>query len=282
MLVRVIQSLSSWRLEISLMPLQLRVAMRIVCWYGACSSCACGPVSRVASAGAPDFLRLACLRPSCFLDLRSSVRLRRAAILLVPRGGFLGGIWKSDGGDLLDIVGCDWMGWQEDALKNKAGIDFYLTLVAHHGSIQRAIFCHTCHNAISRKKVPKLHVSNGLQLDPIPEELQLTELEAFSPAIEDQQAAEQVEIQVKYEGYIKRQQDEIEKSLRHEHTKLPLDFDYQLVKGLSNEVVSKLNESKPESLGIASRISGVTPAAISILLVHLKKQGMLKKGEEAI
>ena len=111
---------------------------------------------------------------------------------------------------------------------------------------------------------------------------QLTELEAFSPALEDKQASEQVEIQVKYEGYIKRQQDEIEKSLRHEHTKLPLDFDYQLVKGLSNEVVSKLNESKPESLGMASRISGVTPAAISILLVHLKKQGMLKKGEEVI
>ena len=133
-------------------------------------------------------------------------------------------------------------------------------------------------------KSPMVREASGEDLLRRPElnYLQLTKLAAFSPALEDQQAAEQVEIQVKYEGYIKRQQDEIEKSLRHEHTKLPLDFDYQLVKGLSNEVVSKLNESKPESLGIASRISGVTPAAISILLVHLKKQGMLKKGEEVV
>lgn len=109
---------------------------------------------------------------------------------------------------------------------------------------------------------------------------QLTELEAFAPALEDQQAAEQVEIQVKYDGYIKRQQEEIEKSLRHEHTKLPADLDYKDVKGLSNEVVAKLTEAKPESIGIASRISGITPAAISILLVHLKKHGLLKKGEE--
>ena len=109
----------------------------------------------------------------------------------------------------------------------------------------------------------------------------LTQLAAFSPALEDQEAAEQVEIQVKYDGYIKRQQDEIEKSLRHENTKLPFDLEYRDVSGLSNEVVLKLNDAKPESIGIASRISGVTPAAISILLVHLKKHGLLKKGEEA-
>ncbi|MDF4410601.1 tRNA uridine-5-carboxymethylaminomethyl(34) synthesis enzyme MnmG, partial [Vibrio parahaemolyticus] len=72
----------------------------------------------------------------------------------------------------------------------------------------------------------------------------------------------------------------IEKSLRHENTKLPADLDYRDVKGLSNEVVAKLSEAKPESIGIASRISGITPAAISILLVHLKKHGLLKKGEE--
>ncbi|WPC74124.1 tRNA uridine-5-carboxymethylaminomethyl(34) synthesis enzyme MnmG [Vibrio porteresiae] len=109
----------------------------------------------------------------------------------------------------------------------------------------------------------------------------LTSFDAFAPAMEDVQAAEQVEIQVKYEGYISRQQDEIEKSLRHENTKLPLDLDYKQVKGLSNEVVLKLNAAKPESIGVASRISGITPAAISILLVHLKKNGMLKKGEAA-
>jgi tRNA uridine 5-carboxymethylaminomethyl modification enzyme len=110
---------------------------------------------------------------------------------------------------------------------------------------------------------------------------QLVTLDAFSPGLEDRQAAEQVEIQVKYEGYIQRQQDEIEKSLRHEHTKLPVGIDYKHVKGLSNEVVVKLNNAKPETLGIASRISGITPAAISILLVYLKKNGLLKKGDAA-
>lgn len=107
---------------------------------------------------------------------------------------------------------------------------------------------------------------------------QLTQLDAFSPALEDSQAAEQVEIQVKYEGYIQRQKDEIEKSLRHENTEIPSDFDYSTVKGLSNEVVAKLSDAKPLTIGIASRISGITPAAISILLVYLKKSGQLKKG----
>ncbi|WP_375752039.1 tRNA uridine-5-carboxymethylaminomethyl(34) synthesis enzyme MnmG [Vibrio sp. HN007] len=109
---------------------------------------------------------------------------------------------------------------------------------------------------------------------------QLTQLDAFSPALEDKQASEQVEIQVKYEGYIQRQRDEIEKSLRHENTKIPADFDYDTVQGLSNEVVAKLKDAKPDTIGIASRISGITPAAISIILVFLKKQGLLKKGEE--
>jgi tRNA uridine 5-carboxymethylaminomethyl modification enzyme len=109
----------------------------------------------------------------------------------------------------------------------------------------------------------------------------LTVLPFYAPALDDQQAAEQVEIQVKYEGYIQRQQDEIEKSLRHENTRLPLDLDYKNIKGLSNEVIMKLDTAKPETIGIASRISGITPAAISILLVYLKKNGMLKKGEAA-
>ncbi|CAM4117492.1 tRNA uridine-5-carboxymethylaminomethyl(34) synthesis enzyme MnmG [Vibrio neonatus] len=109
---------------------------------------------------------------------------------------------------------------------------------------------------------------------------QLTELDTFAPALEDQQASEQVEIQVKYEGYIQRQQDEIAKSMRHENTLIPYEFDYAQVSGLSNEVVAKLSDMKPETIGIASRISGITPAAISILLVCLKKQGLLKKGEE--
>lgn len=107
---------------------------------------------------------------------------------------------------------------------------------------------------------------------------QLETLPAFVTELNDPAAREQVEIQVKYEGYIQRQMDEIEKSRRHENTQLPIDLDYSVVKGLSNEVVAKLRDARPETIGKASRISGITPAAISILLVHLKKQGMLKKG----
>ncbi|WP_431638427.1 tRNA uridine-5-carboxymethylaminomethyl(34) synthesis enzyme MnmG [Citrobacter freundii] len=106
---------------------------------------------------------------------------------------------------------------------------------------------------------------------------QLTSLSAFAPAHDDAQAAEQVEIQVKYEGYIARQQEEIERQQRNENTLLPATLDYRQVSGLSNEVIAKLNDHKPVSIGQASRISGVTPAAISILLVWLKKQGMLRR-----
>ena len=105
----------------------------------------------------------------------------------------------------------------------------------------------------------------------------LTTLPMFSPALTDVQAAEQVEIQVMYEGYIARQKDEIEKQLRNESTVLPADLDYSQVSGLSNEVKAKLNDHKPGSIGQASRISGITPAAISILLVWLKKQGLLRR-----
>jgi tRNA uridine 5-carboxymethylaminomethyl modification enzyme len=105
----------------------------------------------------------------------------------------------------------------------------------------------------------------------------LMSLEGFGPGLEDQQAAEQVQIQVKYSGYIQRQQDEIDKAIRHENSLLPLDLDYQEVPGLSNEVIAKLNNHKPDTVGQASRISGITPAAISILLVHLKKRGLLRK-----
>ena len=106
----------------------------------------------------------------------------------------------------------------------------------------------------------------------------LTALSPFQPAMEDKEAVEQVEIAIKYQGYIEHQQDEIEKQKRHENTVIPDRFDYSLVTGLSNEVRSKLEQHRPVSIGQASRISGVTPAAISILLVNLKKQGMLKRG----
>ncbi|OOE72534.1 tRNA uridine-5-carboxymethylaminomethyl(34) synthesis enzyme MnmG [Salinivibrio sp. ML290] len=129
-------------------------------------------------------------------------------------------------------------------------------------------------------KTPLAREANGEDLLRRPElrYQDIVALPTFGPAHQDTQASEQVEIQVKYAGYIDRQQDEIAKSQRHEHTTLPTDLDYEQIKGLSNEVKGKLADARPETVGKASRISGVTPAAISILLVHLKKQGMLKKG----
>jgi tRNA uridine 5-carboxymethylaminomethyl modification enzyme len=85
------------------------------------------------------------------------------------------------------------------------------------------------------------------------------------------EVAEQVVIQTKYAGYINRQQNEIDRLQRNENTVLPIDLDYGNVRGLSNEVREKLQNSRPNSLGQAGRISGVTPAAISLLLVHLKR-----------
>ncbi|MBP0049815.1 tRNA uridine-5-carboxymethylaminomethyl(34) synthesis enzyme MnmG [Marinobacterium sp. AK62] len=92
--------------------------------------------------------------------------------------------------------------------------------------------------------------------------------------VQDAQAAEQVEIQLKYSGYIDRQRDEIEQMRRQENTALPDDFDYQQVSGLSNELKAKLSEQRPATLAQASRIQGMTPAAISLLLVYLKKRHM--------
>ena len=89
----------------------------------------------------------------------------------------------------------------------------------------------------------------------------------------DQAVAEQVEIQVKYAGYIDRQAKEVERHEHFEHLKLPADLDYMAVNALSIEVRQKLDKHRPETLGQASRIGGVTPAAISLLLVHLKKGG---------
>jgi len=94
---------------------------------------------------------------------------------------------------------------------------------------------------------------------------------------DDQQAAQQVAIQAKYAGYIDRQQDEIERLRRYENTVLPADLDLDAVDGLSNEVKQKLLEMRPETLARAGRIPGVTPAAISLLLIYLKKRGALER-----
>jgi tRNA uridine 5-carboxymethylaminomethyl modification enzyme len=94
------------------------------------------------------------------------------------------------------------------------------------------------------------------------------------PGVDDATVQEQVEIQVKYAGYIDRQAKEVERHAHYENLKMPLGFDYMEVSGLSIEVKQKLNKHQPETLGQCSRISGITPAAISLLLVHLKKRGI--------
>jgi len=99
----------------------------------------------------------------------------------------------------------------------------------------------------------------------------LMTLPGAGPGIADTPAAEQVEIQAKYHGYIERQREEIERHEHYESTRLPQDVDYTQVNGLSVEVQQKLNKFRPETLGQAARISGITPAAISVLLVHAKR-----------
>ena len=103
--------------------------------------------------------------------------------------------------------------------------------------------------------------------------------EIGGPGVEDDSVKEQVEIQVKYAGYIDRQAREVERHEHNENLKLPADLDYMDVQALSIEVRQKLNLHRPETFGQASRISGVTPAALSLLLVHLKKGGMKRLNE---
>ena len=103
---------------------------------------------------------------------------------------------------------------------------------------------------------------------------QLMALPGIGPGVADEAVAEQLEIAAKYAGYIRRQEDEIARQLRSEETRLPADLEYENVRGLSIEVRQKLKQHRPMTLGQAARISGVTPAAVSLLLVHLKRSEM--------
>jgi tRNA uridine 5-carboxymethylaminomethyl modification enzyme len=105
----------------------------------------------------------------------------------------------------------------------------------------------------------------------------LRDIESAGPMVEDEAIAEQVEVQIKYAGYIERQQLEVNKQLKQEGTAIPENIDYSLVSGLSNEVRQKFTDQRPTTVGHASRIPGVTPAAISILIVHLKKKQLQLK-----
>ena len=135
----------------------------------------------------------------------------------------------------------------------------------------------TLHNALGKRvnehlQQPLSKDSNLLDLLKRPElnYQQLHELAELAPIADD--CSEQIQIEVKYAGYISRQKDDIERLKRSEKTPIPEDFDYAIIDGLSNEARAKLEQVRPTSLGMASRIQGVTPAAISLLLIYLKKR----------
>jgi tRNA uridine 5-carboxymethylaminomethyl modification enzyme len=135
-------------------------------------------------------------------------------------------------------------------------------------------------NALGRDVEAALSVSvsretNALDLLRRPEldYAALMKVPMLGPAVDDANVAEQVEIAAKYSGYLERQNGEIERQRRNEETAIPANFAYSNVRGLSAEVLQKLQRSQPQTVGQAARISGVTPAAISLLLVHLKRRG---------
>ena len=105
----------------------------------------------------------------------------------------------------------------------------------------------------------------------------LTAIEGIGPGVIDEQVAEQVDIQASYSGYLDRQLAEIHRAQHHREQLLDVNFDYNAVRGLSNEVSEKLLAVRPETIGQAARIPGITPAAVSLLLVHLKKHRALHK-----
>lgn len=104
----------------------------------------------------------------------------------------------------------------------------------------------------------------------------LMSVETLGPALLDPQVVQQMEVAAKYSGYIERQLNEIEMIKRHENSRIPQDFDYKTVTGLSHETKEKFTQTKPETIGQAGRISGITPAAVSLLVIHLKKISRFK------
>jgi tRNA uridine 5-carboxymethylaminomethyl modification enzyme len=121
------------------------------------------------------------------------------------------------------------------------------------------------------KSIEREYSLHELLLRPDVNYASLMTLTGAGCAVEDEKVSEQVEIQAKYQGYIDRQHEEIKGSLKNEALQLPENLDYREVRGLSTEVQQKLNLHKPETIGQAARISGITPAAVSLLLVHLKR-----------
>ncbi|TXH66435.1 MAG: hypothetical protein E6Q88_12095 [Lysobacteraceae bacterium] len=134
-------------------------------------------------------------------------------------------------------------------------------------------------NALGREAVAALGIdlsreTHALDLLRRPEldYAKLMTMPTLGPGVDDADVAEQVEIEAKYSGYLARQREEIARQLRHEHTEIPLRFDYAEVRGLSAEARQKLERARPRTIGQAQRIPGMTPAAISLLLVYLSRR----------
>jgi tRNA uridine 5-carboxymethylaminomethyl modification enzyme len=136
----------------------------------------------------------------------------------------------------------------------------------HPGNAQAAALQSSCGIAISRE-------SRALDLLKRPEVdyANLVDVDGIGPGVADTRVAEQIEIQERYSGYLARQQEDIDRRQRHENMVIGEAFDYRQVRGLSSEVREKLERVRPDTVGQAARIAGMTPAAISLLLVHLKK-----------
>jgi tRNA uridine 5-carboxymethylaminomethyl modification enzyme len=127
------------------------------------------------------------------------------------------------------------------------------------------------YNLYDLLKRPEVRYESLLQLVSVDQERILQD----NPEL-DEELRHQVEIEVKYAGYVTRQKIEIERQAGFENQPIPEDMDYSLVKGLSNEALAKFNAAKPTTVGQASRISGITPAAVSLLLVYLKRHSLAK------
>jgi tRNA uridine 5-carboxymethylaminomethyl modification enzyme len=166
--------------------------------------------------------------------------------------------------------------WQRFTAKEKAitlGLAALKATVVHPGTEVARRLEHKLDRPLSRE----FHLDELLRRP----ELSIEDVGAFDELAflhSDPQVAEQVEVQLKYAGYIERQKSEIERLRKHESTTIPKDFDYAAVSGLSAEVVQKLSQHRPETVGQASRISGITPAAVSLLLIALKKRGLMTPG----
>ena len=133
----------------------------------------------------------------------------------------------------------------------------------------------------TRFGTPLTHEYNLLNLLARPEIDYQSLVELTGAGVDDPQVAEQVEIRTKYAGYIERQQDEINRLRASENVALPSELDYSAIAGLSRAIQHKLSQARPETLGQASRIPGVTPAAVSLLLIHLKKRSAGQKLEQS-